>query len=147
MQSVWFWILNAKYAHANTRFVGVTDTYSSSVLICFRCTRAEWSPMICLSALGFISGASILVCFPLFLNIIRHKCSCPVAPLCPDCGMPYWLGTRFVFDGAEEPRLKMICMTCATAIVAAGLIACGPVFCEKFLKCFFQSAKKWFGVF
>lgn len=29
----------------------------------------------------------------------------------------------------------MICMTVVTAIAAAGVIMCGPVFCEKMLHC------------
>ncbi|OWR54296.1 hypothetical protein KGM_214846 [Danaus plexippus plexippus] len=38
--------------------------------------------------------------------------------------------------------VKMICLSCATALAAVALIACGPIACERFLKCFLKSGKR-----
>ncbi|CAD0204689.1 unnamed protein product [Chrysodeixis includens] len=58
------------------------------------CTIGEigeiYGCMICISLLGLVSAAALIICVPYWTRgIFQSKCSCPKAPVCPDCGMPF----------------------------------------------------------
>lgn len=111
--------------------------------------RRWWLLMICLSLLSLMSAAALVICVPFCTRgLFERKCGCPTVPTCPDCGLPYWPKDQYFLTIVKSSAvktwnfIKMICMCASTAIAAAAIIACGPLICEKLLRCLMKSSKK-----